>query len=146
MNTPPPRGHGAHRLTIALLAATVLGACTSDLSPPLIDCDPGRFPCSAETPLGRVVLELQPRPLPTMAPISVALAATAPLDEVVLELEGRDMDMGPNRVRLAPQTALRWSGTATIPLCLNGRMPWRAVVTLRQGGRSARLAFGFDAG
>lgn len=81
-----------------------------------------------------------------MAPIAVALDAAAPLDEVALELEGRDMDMGPNRSRLAPQSAQRWTGTATLPVCLTGRMAWRATVTLRAGERETRIAFGFEAG
>jgi hypothetical protein len=133
-------------LATAVLFALSQAGCSVDPAPNRIECDPGLAPCAAETPLGRVVLELSPRPIAPMSPLQVAVDAAGPLDDVRIELMGRDMDMGPNVARLTPLAATRWRGAATIPVCTTGRMHWDAILVLRLGPRTERLVFGFQAG
>lgn len=144
------RRPAALRALAALPALAALGAllaaCGAGPAPDAGSCDLGQSPCAAPTALGGVTLALAPRPIAPMTALQVTVDAGTPLDEVTLELAGRDMDMGPNAVRLAAQSALRWRGTATIPLCLSGRMDWTATLRLRRGAQVERIRFGFQAG
>lgn len=143
------RNPGARPRTCAAAAAAfalLIAACTRDAPPRRVECDPGRAVCIAETPLGRIELDIAPRPVPVLKPVQFDLATSTPLDEVRIELQGRDMDMGPNQTRLIERAPQRWQGSATIPVCLTGRMRWDATVSLRRGERVERLSFGFEAG
>jgi hypothetical protein len=130
----------------ALATGAWLAGCSADRVPRPIECDLGRGPCAADTGLGRVALEISPRPIATMTPLNVVMDASEPLDDVALDLNGRDMEMGPNTVRLTAHSARRWQGSATIPVCLTGRMRWNATIILRRGARTERLSFEFESG
>jgi hypothetical protein len=143
------RNPGAARfaaIAVLVLAGAFLAGCGNGAPPRLIACDVGKGPCAADTALGRIELELTPRPIPAMQPLRVAVSSGEPLDEVRLHLSGRDMDMGPNQTRLGSQGPLRWQGLATIPVCVTGRMRWEATLDIRRGDRKESVRFGFDAG
>lgn len=133
-------------IAVAIVTGGLQAGCETEAPSRLIACDLGQAPCAADTSLGRIELELAPRPIPAMQPLLVAVSATAPLDEVRLDLAGRDMDMGPNQTRLNRQGTLRWQGSATIPICLTGRMRWEATLRIRRGDQQESLRFGFEAG
>ena len=131
---------------MAAWVAMAIAGCSVDPAPNRIDCDPGLAPCPAETPFGRVVLNISPRPIVAMNPLQVAVEAAGPLDDVRIELKGRDMEMGPNMAVLTPLATTRWRGSVMVPVCTTGRMRWDAVLVLRLGPRTERFTFGFDAG
>jgi hypothetical protein len=141
-----PRATRLVEIAVAIITGALLAGCESEVPPRPMACDVGKTSCAADTALGRIELDLAPRPLPVMQPLVAVVNASEPLDEVRLDLNGRDMDMGPNQTRLISQGPLRWQGSATIPVCLSGRMRWEATLKVRRGNRQESLRFGFDAG
>ena len=95
--------------------------------------------------MGRIELDISPRPIPVMQTFQIVVAAGA-VDEVSVEFAGRDMDMGPNRTRLLRRDDGRWQGSTTLPVCLTGRMRWDLTLHLKQGTGTESLSFGFEAG
>lgn len=98
-------------------------------------CDLHKGPCDAHLPGGgEVRLDITPRPLRTMVPLTVAvqlrdLTASA----VELDLQGVDMNMGYNRPALAPQgdgRDGRFVGSAMVPVCVRDIMEWQARVLI----------------
>jgi hypothetical protein len=143
------RNPGAARfvaIAVVVMAGVFLAGCENGAPPRLIACDVGKAPCAADTALGRIELELTPRPIPAMQPLMVTVSSGEPLDEVRVHLSGRDMDMGPNQTRLSSPGPLRWQGSAMIPVCLTGRMRWEATLQIRRGDRKESVRFGFEAG
>ena len=120
-------------------------------------CDLGSGPCTARLDDGaEVTLDLAPRPIRTMQELAVradvkwpsrpALAAvsTASPVEVAVAFSMVDMDMGPNRVVLAPAiggSAARLEGTAVLVRCPSGRREWLAEVTVQNGGVAGTARF-----
>lgn len=112
-------------------------------------CDLGAGACAA--PLeggGEVTLELGPRPLRTMSDLLVrasvreppragAAPRGPPRVEVSFSMAG--MDMGPNRVVLAPRGE-GLEGRAVLVRCPSGRREWVADVTVVDEGGAARTA------
>ncbi|HTN51965.1 MAG TPA: FixH family protein [Anaeromyxobacter sp.] len=108
-------------------------------------CDLAAGPCPVTLGDAELMLELGPRPLRTMAELSVAArlrAGGAPLDgaavEVAFEMPG--MEMGPNRVRLAGVGDGRYAGRAVLVRCPSGRPGWRARVAVTPPGGARREA------
>jgi nitrogen fixation protein FixH len=111
-------------------------------------CDAGSGPCTR--PLaggGEVTLELSPRPLRTMAELSVRVLLRAPAgageaDRVDVSFEMPGMDMGENRTALSRTGPGRWEGTAVLVRCPSGRRGWVADVAVGRGApaRAARFA------
>jgi hypothetical protein len=117
--------------------------------PPGATCDLGAGPCALALDGMELRVELGPRPLAAMRELSVEAELRqggAPLDgaEVALSFAMAGMDMGENRVRLAPAGGGRYRGKAILVRCLSGRRDWLASVAVRQGGRERRgtLALG----
>lgn len=122
-------------------------------------CDAARGPCARALPGGgEVALDLGPRPVRTMREIEVRVAvrpSSAPTASnaagegrgegaaparVTVSFEMPGMDMGENRVALAPVGPGRFAGTAVLVRCPAGRTDWVAEVEVSAPGSPARKA------
>lgn len=104
-------------------------------------CDLGGGPCALALDGLELRVELGPRPLAAMRELAVEVELRqggAPLDgaEVELSFAMPGMEMGENRVRLAPAGAGRYRGTAVLVRCLTGRRDWQATAAVRKDGRT----------
>jgi hypothetical protein len=64
---------------------------------------------------------------------------------VSLDFAGVAMDMGLNRVTLVPSADGRFVGETTIPVCVTGRMLWRATLVVEADRRRIAVPFLFEA-
>lgn len=106
-------------------------------------CDPQQRPCLAGDTENGLAFAL-PESARLMQPFPVQVRVLGSLAQsVVVDFRMRDMDMGVNRVGLAPADGDLWRGTATLPVCVSGRADWLAVVeaSSEQGDRRASFAF-----
>lgn len=109
-------------------------------------CDAGAGPCTQ--PLaggGEVTLELSPRPLRTMAELTVRVLVRAPggageAERVDVSFAMPGMEMGENRAVLSAAGPGRWEGTAVLVRCPSGRRGWIADVSVARGAPPARAA------
>ena len=115
-----------------------------------VACDLNASPCAAELPHGgRVELAITPRPIPLVRPLTVSARVTGiEAERVDIEFSGVDMDMGDNRATLVAEGAggtsdHTYRASAMLPVCVSGRMDWRATLRVRSGGRESALAFVF---
>lgn len=94
------------------------------------ECDLNRSACAVELASGRtVLLDLQPRPMPTLQPLAVTLQLTGEDPEwVELDLAGVEMYMGFNRARLERVGPGSYRGEAVLPVCASEAMTWAATV------------------
>jgi len=116
------------------------------LTPPA-GCDLNRQACAVELPGGgRIELALAPQPIPVVKPLQVAATFTglAP-NRVEIDFQGVTMNMGYNRVMLAADGSGRYGGEATIPVCVTGRMQWRATLMVETASQRIAVPFLFDA-
>jgi len=114
---------------------------------PVAGCDLHRQACMAEVPGGgRIGLEIAPHPIPVVQPMHITMTlANLPADKVEVDFAGETMNMGFNRVELKPEAEGRYVGEATIPVCVTGRMTWKATVLVEGAQRRIAVPFLFDA-
>lgn len=145
-------------IVLALALVAVIGYLASPLLLPKSDvtaalvagCDLNRGICAATLADGeRIELSLSPRPVPVVRPMGIEATLTGfgteRIDNVEIDFAGVTMNMGYNRVALAPAGAGRYTGEATIPVCVSGRMTWRATLIVTAGRRTISVPFPFDA-
>lgn len=110
-------------------------------------CDLNRGACQVELPGGgRLTAEITPRPIPVLKPLAVRLTvAGRRIDAVRLEFSGVEMDMGFNQSVLAA-TDGGFVGTASLPVCVSGRMRWQAVFHIEGPDGRLDVPFQFDSG
>jgi hypothetical protein len=104
--------------------ATTVGAALNT------SCDLHAGPCASDIPGGgRIELSIEPRPIPLLRPLRLAVRVEG-LDARVVEIDftGVDMNMGYNRPELKRESGNRFTGQATLPVCITGRMAWQASV------------------
>lgn len=139
---------------LILLAIAAVGVGTwlaqpgAELTLPLGDCDLNRSSCTAELPGGgRIEFSIEPRPIPTLKPLTLSLAASdlAPA-KVEVDLAGVSMNMGYNRPQLAAVGEGRYEGRATLPVCVSGAMDWQATLLIADGRRTISIPFRFRSG
>ncbi len=114
---------------------------------PTAGCDLNQQACHADMPGGgHIELALAPHPIPVVKPLQVTatIVGAAP-DKVELDFQGVVMNMGFNRVTLAPAGDGRYTGEATIPVCVTGRMLWRATVVVETASQRIAVPFLFEA-
>lgn len=141
-------------ILLALALVAVVGYKYSSLLLPKADleltpeagCDLNRSACRATFAGGAIELSLEPRPVPVVKPMQVT-ATIAGLDPAAVELDfsGVSMNMGYNRVALEKAADGRFTGQATIPVCITGRMAWRATLLIDAPGQRISVPFVFDA-
>jgi hypothetical protein len=119
-----------------------------DILLPLSPCNPSEHTCSVEMPGGgRMDLSMAPRPVPTAQPFRIQLdGAPAEIDGVSMDFAGATMNMGYNRPQLERVAPGRFEGQATLPVCVTGRMEWRATLLLQVGKTQIGIPFQFSAG
>ena len=142
-------------IIVALGAIAIVGYKFSPLLLPKADltlmptagCDLNRSSCSAAIPGGgSIEMSLSPHPVPVIQPINIVVTLhgiTAGKAEI--DFQGVAMEMGYNRVSLRQEAPDRLVGTATIPVCITGRMLWRATLLLENETRKIAVPFLFDA-
>ena len=139
---------------LIILAIALVGVVTwkmqpkSDVALPLSDCDLNHQSCGADLPGGgHIELSVDPRPIPSLRPIKLALAATGiEPDKVELDFTGVDMNMGYNRPELKRAPSGEYQGRTTLPACITGSMEWQATLLLDTGRQVISVPLRFKAG
>ncbi len=114
---------------------------------PVEGCDLNRESCHADVPGGgRIELTLAPNPIPVVRPLQVTatFSALTP-SKVELDFQGVVMEMGYNRVTLVAEGNGTYKGEATIPVCVTGRMLWRATLAVESDNKRIYVPFLFEA-
>jgi hypothetical protein len=114
---------------------------------PAAGCNLDQQACRAEVPGGgSIELALTPRPVPVVHPFRVqATLSGLSAERVDIDFAGITMDMGYNRLQLSETSAGSYTGQATLPVCVTGRMDWRATLLVESGGRRIAVPFVFAA-
>ncbi len=142
----------AAAVSLAMVLVAVVGyrfVPKADVRLPLVaDCALDRQPaCVAELPGGRMEMAISPRPIPSNQPLNVSVSLSGiRADRVEIDFAGVDMNMGHIGVRLAAAGAGRYTGQATLPVCVTGRMAWWVTVLLDTGREVISVPFRFDSG
>jgi hypothetical protein len=142
-------------IIVALALIAVVGYKYSPLLLPKADltltpaagCDLNRESCHADMPGGgRIELAIAPQPIPVIQPLQITatIVGIAP-NKVELDFQGVVMEMGFNRLTLLPAGNGRYTGAATIPVCVTGRMVWRATLMLETDHQRIAVPFLFEA-
>lgn len=115
---------------------------------PELGCDLQAGDCAAPLPAGgRLRFSLTPRPIPVTAPLTMTVEIEgAEADKVAVDFAGVSMNMGFNRPQLDRVAPGRFTGQATLPVCVTGRMTWQATVLIETGRTRIAVPFRFDAG
>lgn len=146
-------------MILALILIGVVGYKASPLLLPKADitatpdpaCDLHRGACRVALPSGgSLSFSLAPRPIPVVAPLemNVELEGTR-ADRVAVDFAGVSMNMGFNRPGLEPVAGTdgrRFTGQATLPVCVTGRMTWQATVLVESGAQRIAVPYRFEAG
>ncbi|MBI4755840.1 MAG: hypothetical protein HY778_10610 [Betaproteobacteria bacterium] len=111
-------------------------------------CDLHARACRARLPGGgSVELEIAPRPIALVTPLQVTVRVQETgARSVEVDFAGEWMNMGSNRIRLAAAGEGHYLGETTLPVCITGRMAWKATVILRRWGGDAAAVFRFESG
>ena len=114
---------------------------------PAPGCDLHRQSCLVDLPGGGTVeLSITPHPIPVIKPLRIDATLTGlTADNVELDFAGATMNMGYNRVALQAAQPGRYSGQATLPVCVTGRMKWVATLMVASGRRHIAIPFHFEA-
>ena len=96
---------------------------------------------------GNVSIQLSPTPIPLAKPFTVEVFAQGvTFEQVEIDFAGEDMNMGLNRSLLTPRGAGEFMATVTLPVCVSGKMGWKATVLLQQGRQRVAIPFRFVSG
>jgi hypothetical protein len=114
---------------------------------PIDACDLNQQACHVDLPDGgRIELAIAPHPIPVIRPLQATVTFTGLTPaKVELDFAGVAMDMGLNRVTLVPSGPGRYVGETTIPVCVTGRMLWRATLIVETDRRRIAVPFKFEA-
>lgn len=122
----------------------------TDLTLPLSSCNLGRHACTATLPDGgRLEFSIEPRPIPPLKPLRLqATFSGVEVREVAVDLAGAEMQMGYNRPRLERQSGgdERFTGEASLPVCVTGSMAWNVTVIVDTGKAILAVPFRFEIG
>jgi hypothetical protein len=115
--------------------------------PPPKECDLNQQACTVDVPGGgSIKLSLTPRPIPVIKPIRIAVTVSGMgTKQVDLDFQGVQMNMGYNRVKLTKTDDDHYEGDATIPVCITGRMLWRATLMVEATTQRIAIPFLFSA-
>ncbi len=99
--------------------------------PAAADCELSSGSCRTRLGDGWVEFSIEPRTLPLMQPLRLAvrtqgIAAAA----VAVDIRGLNMQMGLNRTALRQDREGVWSGETILPICSQRRMEWEAAVQI----------------
>ena len=102
----------------------------------LINCNIQDQPCTRKAFGGTVTLDILPRPVKAMDPLTfrVKLVGIDIEKSPVIDLGMPGMTMGPNRVEMEPDQPGVFKGKGVIVRCPSGKTVWRATVNLPEKG------------
>lgn len=111
-------------------------------------CNLQQQACNVSLPGGgSLQLDVGTRPVPLIRPFDIMVTLDGvKASRVMVDLAGVDMDMGLNRPQLTEQAPGRFSGSATLPVCVTGRMVWQATVLLDTATGTIAAPFRFVSG
>ncbi|WP_313954179.1 hypothetical protein [Accumulibacter sp.] len=122
----------------------------ADIALPLSSCDLGQQTCMATLPDGgQLEFSIEPRPIPALKPLQLQATFTgSDVRKVEVDFAGSEMKMGYNRPLLKRQAGAnsRFSGQASLPVCITGTMEWDATVIVDTGKASVAVPFRFVTG
>ena len=94
---------------------------------------------------GRIELSISPHPIPMVQPLTVEVRVVGlEAKKAEIDFAGIGMNMGYNRPELAPAGPGRFAGSASLPVCITGSMPWQATVLLETAQERISVPFRFD--
>lgn len=114
---------------------------------PADGCDLNRESCTAAMPGGgSIELAIAPHPIPVVKPLQVTVTLKGiDANKAELDFQGVTMNMGYNRISLTPAGEGGFTGAASIPVCVTGRMLWRATLLLEDDTRRIAVPYLFEA-
>jgi len=114
---------------------------------PMAGCDLHKQACHADVPGGgRIELNFTPHPIPVVKPLQVnATISGMVANKVEIDFAGVTMNMGFNRKTLAAQSDGRYASDAMLPVCVTGRMAWRATLVVETDRQRIAVPFLFEA-
>lgn len=114
---------------------------------PTADCSLHKQTCHVDVPGGgRIELSITPHPIPVVQPLQViATLSGVPAHTVEIDFASPIMEMGYNRRLLNDMGNGRYAGEAMIPVCVIGRMPWRATLLVETSRQRIAVPFLFEA-
>lgn len=141
-------------ILVALIAIGAAGYWFSPLLLPASDvavtvdagCDLHRQACGATLPGGgRIELSIMPRPIPMVQPLVVEVRVSGiEAGKADIDFAGVGMNMGYNRQPLAPAGDGRFTGSASLPVCITGSMAWQTTVLVEAGRQKISVPFRFE--
>jgi hypothetical protein len=141
-------------LILALALLAVVGYKLSPLLLPKSDltltpepgCDLHRSACAARLPDGgHIEFSITPRPIPMVQPFQIDVTASGTdIRKVDVDFAGATMNMGYNRPALAQSGPGHFTGQANLPVCVTGRMTWKATVMLETDRQRIAVPILFD--
>ncbi|WP_415034010.1 hypothetical protein [Azonexus sp.] len=113
---------------------------------PDASCDLQKTACQVDVPeYGRLTFSVGTQPIPLVKPFAVKIEMPG-AEQVEIDFSGVDMDMGYNRPLLQKTGDGVFSGEATLPVCITGRMTWQATVLVETSKKRIALPFRFVTG
>ncbi len=142
-------------IILALAIVAVVGYKYSPLLLPKADltvepaagCDLHKQACHADLPGGgHVELSITPHPIPVVQPLKVsAIVSGVAADTLEIDFAGVSMNMGFNRKTLVAGSDGRHTADAMLPVCVTGRMAWRATLVVETRRQRIAIPFLFEA-
>ncbi len=101
-------------------------------------CDLNTGPCTTVVGGHRIVLDIMPRPIQAMRPLTFSVCLDTPLkaEQIVIDLTMPGMYMGSNRVVARKSGTSEYEGDGVITRCPSGRDLWEAAVEIPDAGRA----------
>ncbi len=109
-------------------------------------CNLHQGPCLASTESGQSIeLSISPDEIPLLQPLDVAVKLKGMLaSSVNVVFSGVDIDMGNLNYPLSSKDGSHFSGGASLSVCSQRKMTWRATVVIESQGRRYAVPFLFD--
>ncbi len=114
---------------------------------PAAGCNLNLRTCRADLPGGGgIELTLTPHPIPVVHPFQVeARLSGLSAERIEIDFVGINMDMGYNRQPLSETSDKLFTGQASLPVCVTGRMDWQATLLVESDHRRIAVPFYFAA-
>ncbi|WP_291985286.1 hypothetical protein [Candidatus Accumulibacter sp. ACC007] len=117
----------------------------ADIALALSSCDLNQRSCTADLPDGgQLEFSIEPRPVPSLKPLQLrATVSGTEVRRIEVDFAGSEMKMGYNRPQLVsePGDKQRFSGQASLPVCITGSMQWDVTVLVDTGKALVAVPF-----
>ena len=112
---------------------------------PPSSCDPSVQECWISLPQGgRLRLSIEPRPIRPLQKLSLGVSMEGQsASTVAIDFDGVDMSMGYNRPVLSGSDG-HFSGETILPVCITGKMKWKATVLISTEREQIAAPFHFE--